>query len=96
MDENASLQIRITSPRELIYEGAAASVSSTNVDGNFDILPYHANFITFVQGKKIIIRPVGGGEPKEFTLDFAIVYNKDNHVNIYTEIQLPNLEELAD
>lgn len=95
MDKNPTLQIRITTPREVVYEGEAVSVSSTNVDGNFDILPYHANFITFIQGKKLTVRPVQG-EAKEFNIEFGIVYNKDSKVNIYTEIQLPNLEELAD
>ena len=99
------LKIRITTPRETLFEGEASSVSSTNVDGAFDILPMHANFITFIQGKKIIVRLAspkqgeGGtlqGEQKEFELDFAIVYNRENTVNIYTDIQLPNLEELAD
>lgn len=90
-----TLEVRITTPKEVVYQGEAVSVSSTNVDGNFDVLPMHANFITFIQGKKIIVRPAEG-EPKEFTFDFAIVYNKDSKLNIYTEIQLPNLEDLAD
>lgn len=89
------LQIRIATPRETIYEGEAISVSSTNVDGDFDILPLHANFVTFIQDKKVIIRPPQG-QPKEFNLEFAIVYNKDNKINIYTSILLPNLDELAD
>ncbi|MDO8452856.1 MAG: hypothetical protein Q7S79_03840 [bacterium] len=91
----SKLHIRITTPREVLYEGEAESISSANVDGPFDILPYHANFITFVQGKEFTIRQKAGGD-KKFTFDFAIVYNKDNQVNIYTDIQLPNLETLAD
>lgn len=90
-----TLEVRITTPKEVVYQGEVVSVSSTNVDGNFDVLPMHANFITFVQGKKIIVRPTSG-EPKEFLFDFAIIYNKDSKLNIYTEIQLPNLEDLAD
>lgn len=92
--DDPKLQIRITTPREVIFQGEAVSVSSANVNGTFDILPMHANFITFIQGKEIIVR-TAEGEPKKYTFDFAIVYNKDSHVNIYTEIQLPNLEELA-
>ena len=95
MDPKTTLKIRITSPREVLFEGEAESISSANVDGSFDILPYHANFITFVQGKKFILR-LRSGQTKEFEFDFSIVYNKDNTVNIYTDIQLPNLEELAD
>lgn len=92
--DDPKLQIRITTPREVLFQGEAVSVSSANIDGAFDILPMHANFITFVQNQKFVLR-LAEGQTKEFTLDFAIVYNKDNKVNIYTEIQLPNLEELA-
>ena len=90
-----TLKIRISTPREVLFEGEAESVSSVNADGPFDILPMHANFITFVQKQKFVLRLVEG-QTKEFLFDFAIVYNKDNQVNIYTDIQLPNLEELAD
>lgn len=50
------LNVKILSPTQTIYDGPALSVSSTNSSGKFDILPYHANFITLVQKSPVILR----------------------------------------
>jgi hypothetical protein len=50
------LNVKILSPTQTIFEGEAYSVSSANSAGNFDILPYHANFITMVQKVPIRLR----------------------------------------
>lgn len=55
MAQNA-LKVKILSPTQTIYEGEALSVSSTNSTGKFDILPYHANFITLIQKNPVILR----------------------------------------
>ncbi|HLC88193.1 MAG TPA: hypothetical protein VJG66_04030 [Patescibacteria group bacterium] len=51
-----TLNVKILSPTQTIFEGEAVSVSSVNTEGKFDILPYHANFITLVQKKPIFLR----------------------------------------
>ena len=51
-----ALKVKILSPTQTIYDGEALSVSSTNSTGKFDILPYHANFITLVQKSPVILR----------------------------------------
>lgn len=50
------LKVKILSPTQTIYDGEAVSVSSVNSLGKFDILPYHANFITLVQKNAVILR----------------------------------------
>lgn len=50
------LNVKIISPTQTIFEGEAFSVSSANSAGSFDILPYHANFITMVQKTPIVLR----------------------------------------
>jgi len=54
-DKN-TLTVKILSPTQTLYDGEAYSVSSVNSLGKFDILPYHANFITLVQKNSIILR----------------------------------------
>ncbi|MBI2039906.1 hypothetical protein HYT18_02440 [Candidatus Microgenomates bacterium] len=80
------LHIRIVTPKQILYEGYASSVSSINSAGKFDILPEHANFITLIDNQSIIIR-----DPKKkavsFNFPLAIIYNVKNNVNIYTYIQ---------
>lgn len=81
------LSVRVVTPNGLIYSGKALSVSSTNSAGNFDILPLHANFITFIQNKPLIIRD-DKNKIVKLDLQNSIIYTKNNLVNIYTEIPI--------
>lgn len=83
---NQTLHIRIISPQQTFFEGEVNSVSSKNLQGSFDILPQHANFITTVENSPIIIR-VQGQKPQTFKFPIAIIYTTRNVVNIYTYIQ---------
>lgn len=56
------LKVKIFSPTQTIYDGDAVSVSSVNSLGKFDILPYHANFITLVQKNAVVLRVKKLGE----------------------------------
>lgn len=81
------LKVKIISPKQTIFEDSALSVSSQNTAGKFDILPEHANFITLVQNMPIeIIKP--NKEKTTFNFPLAIIYNTNNKVSIYTDIQL--------
>lgn len=79
------LKIKILSPNQVIYQGQARSLSSKNSFGNFDILPYHANFITLVQKEPIIVRDEKN-KPVKYDFPLAIVYAANNEVKVYTDI----------
>lgn len=81
------LSVKIISPKEDIFNGEALSVSSVNSAGKFDILPEHANFITLVQNVPIEIIKLNK-EKVTFTFPLAIIYNTNNKIKIYTDIQL--------
>ena len=83
-----TLHVRIISPQQLILDTEAQSVSSKNVQGNFDILPQHANFITLVENSPIVVR-IPGQKPVSFKFPLAIIVNRENKVDIYTYIQPP-------
>ena len=83
---NSTLHVRIISPQQLILETDAKSVSSKNLQGNFDILPQHANFITLIENFPITIQPVGQ-KPLVFKFPLAIIFTTENRVNVYTYIQ---------
>lgn len=76
------LSVEINSPEKIIWEGKAASISSINSSGPFDILPMHANFITIIENQTIKIDI--GNKLEEFTYSNAIVYASKNKVLIYT------------
>lgn len=85
------LTVRIASPKEIIFEGQARSITSTNSKGRFDILPYHANFLTLIENKPIYVRRPNK-ELLTFTLPVAILYCRENRVAIYTDIQISQEE----
>ncbi len=81
------LRVRIVTPKQVIFQDEAYSVSSINSDGKFDILPQHANFITIIENNDIKILD---SNKKQFNFRFplAIIYTTNNSVNIYTDINL--------
>ncbi|KKS70686.1 hypothetical protein A3E45_04110 [Candidatus Daviesbacteria bacterium RIFCSPHIGHO2_12_FULL_43_11] len=81
------LQVKILSPKEVIFEGPVFAVSSKNTSGDFDILPQHANFITLLQGVPITVKKPKN-ETATFNFPLAIIYASNNKVTIFTEIQL--------
>lgn len=84
---NPTLHVRIISPQELILDTQAEAVSSKNLQGKFDILPEHANFITVIENYPITVR-VKNQKPIEFNFPIAIISTQENRVNIYTYSQL--------
>lgn len=79
---NQSLLVRILSPGQILFAGEVNSVSSKNMQGPFDILPEHANFITVTE-EPIVLR-LSDQKPKAFKFPIAIIYAHQNRVDIYT------------
>jgi F0F1-type ATP synthase epsilon subunit len=81
------LNLKIISPKGAIFNGQILSISSENSAGKFDILSQHANFITFINNKPIIVTDTNR---KTFKYNFplAIIYATNDKVSIYTDIQL--------
>ena len=71
MANKNTLTVKILSPTQTIYDGEAFSISSVNSLGKFDILPFHANFITLVQKVPIVlrVRKKDAGEKAELGLE---------------------------
>jgi len=84
MSTNETLNVRITRATELLWEGEALSVTSKNVDGPFDVLPYHANFVTLIRGEAITIK-LPNNEDKRYEFKYAVLYTQNNEVKIYAD-----------
>ena len=85
-----TLHVRIISPQQLLLDADVESVSSKNLQGAFDILPQHANFITLIENTPILVR-AAGQKTQTFNFPLAIIMATENQVNIYTYIQ-PEVE----
>lgn len=79
------IAVRVVSPRGEILSVQARSLSSTNSAGKFDVLPEHANFVTFIDNAPIEI-VLADGEKKKVQYNMAIMHAFSNKVNIYTGI----------
>ncbi len=79
--EEAILEVRILDPVNVIYQGLANSVSSTNAMGPFDILPFHSNFITLIADKLSLID--NKGEFHAFPIQKGVLVCKKNRIQIF-------------
>jgi len=78
------LSVKVSTAEKVIWEGEAESVSSYNTQGSFDILPKHANFVTIVRQKPIIIRRKNF--EKILSFNVAVIHTHDSIVRIYADI----------
>ncbi len=85
-----TLRVRIISPQEILMDNDhCSSVSSKNLQGDFDILAEHANFLTVIDNQPITIRMVGA-DAVTVKFPMAIIFAASNIVTIYTYLQQSN------
>ncbi len=87
----SSFKLNIMSGEGSIYNQDVAALSSTNDAGDFDVLPFHANFISIIK-KKIVVHELGG-QVKEFPVDYAVLKAFNNQVNVYIGLETVNLSQ---
>lgn len=85
MARKPTLHFRIVSPKKVLFENDAESVSSRNSVGSFDILPGHANFMTIIENAPLVIK-VDKNQVIKFDLSFGVIYSVNGVVNIYTDL----------
>lgn len=90
--DNQTFNVRIVSPKQVVYQGTALSVSSTNSAGKFDILALHANFVTLIENQPITIR-TADKKTLVFNFPLAIVYTAQNLVSIYINIRIQSINQ---
>ena len=76
-----SLNVSIRSRQGLVFEGQVQTVSSYNRIGLFDVLPRHANFVSMIKDKVILVKP--DKKRLEITLDTGVMMVQENNVQIF-------------
>jgi F0F1-type ATP synthase epsilon subunit len=86
------ISVQIYSIEGLIFEGEVAALTSYNEEGEFDILPHHANFISIIQDKLILRLP--DQEKKSFSLELGVIKHQEEKTKVYLglEAELLNLD----
>lgn len=69
---------------KIIFDGEVLSVSSKNSSGNFDILGYHANFISLID--KILTIRDATGVVTEIAVGKGVVRVRDNKIEVFVGI----------
>ncbi len=84
-DPKKTLTVHIKRPDRVEYTGTAKAVTSTNMKGTFDVLPYHSNFISLIKDKLVI--HVIDGEPISYRLQSGIIKVSENNVTVLIGIE---------
>ncbi len=78
-----SLQVSVISPEQVLYEGAASSVTAPAFDGEMGILPLHAPLMTLLGKGTLKVASLEG--ERRFRVAGGFLQVVDNTVRIVTE-----------
>jgi F0F1-type ATP synthase epsilon subunit len=79
------LHLRIYTRQGVLFDSEINSLSSRNVEGKFDVLREHAQFISIIK-EKITIRLING-TVQEVPLDNAVMRVKGEEVQVFLGIK---------
>jgi len=86
MDQhNQTLDVTVLNPEKIIFDGKAMAISSVNKNGIFDILPFHANFISIIKESVTIYETQE--KQQKISLEKGIVKVFENHVIVFLGIE---------
>lgn len=79
-----TLQVSVISPEQVLFEGAASSVTAPAFDGEMGILPMHAPLMTLLGNGTLRIESTTGGA-KQFRVSGGFLQVVDDTVRVVTE-----------
>lgn len=80
-----TMDINVSSPYKVYYEGKAFSISAENATGNFDILPKHHNFISLLKASTLTIRTAKGEEQK-IDIGGGLIHVKADQARVFLDV----------
>ncbi len=81
---DSTLQVRVVSPAEVVFEGPAASVVAPAWDGQVGVLPGHAPLIALLGVGELSVDLPGGGS-EVFHVAGGVLKVEDDRVTALTE-----------
>ena len=83
--EESRLFLKVVTRQGVLFEREIASLSSTNDEGNFDVLKKHAQFISIIN-KKLTVRLLDGSV-QEIPVDNGVMRVKGELVQVFLGIK---------
>ena len=80
----ASLDVRVVSPSEIVFEGKASSMVAPAWDGQVGILPSHAPMLALLGVGQLVIDRPGGGSDTFYVAGGVLKVERDK-VTLLTE-----------
>lgn len=84
MANNKRIMVQVLSPTKILFTGSAIAITGFNEQGRFDILPYHANFISII--KKYLIVHSDRKNKCKFDIKTGVLHCKNNIVKVFVDI----------
>jgi F0F1-type ATP synthase epsilon subunit len=76
-----AIHIKIHTPEGVYLETDCASISSRNILGEFNILPFHTNYISNINDNTLIESL--DGKKSEIPVQMGVVRVSDNHMEVF-------------
>jgi len=78
------LTVNIRSRKKSFFEGKTRTVTSLNDNGEFDILPQHANFVSLIRNYLVLNK--GTKEEQKFVISTGVLRVKENKVDVFLDV----------
>ena len=76
-----TIDVYLSNPDQVLYQGKATGFSSFNKDGEFSIISKHTNFRSLIENKILIY--INNKETKEFKITKGVVSFANNSLEAY-------------
>lgn len=84
MDEKP-LTLQVRNREGVVFQGEVKNLTSINDRGEFDVLSYHANFISLIN-KKLVLRLLDNTK-REISLDRGVMRVVGNNIDVYLGVK---------
>ncbi len=79
------LKVVVKSPEGIVFEGEVYAITSKNIGGLFDILPFHSNFISIIN--ELLLLYETKQNPKEIKIQNGVMKVTENDVEIFLGVE---------
>ena len=91
MSNKRLIKVKVEDAEEIIFEGEVDKISSFNEEGQFDVYPMHANFISIIQKELSFYN--NHQKVKDVQVEKAVMKVKKDIVSIFLGIETLIIEE---
>lgn len=78
------MQLRVVTPEQIVFEGAARSLVAPAWDGRVGVLPGHAPFLTLLGSGPLKVEPASG-DTRMFEVDGGVMKVEANVVTVLAD-----------